>query len=270
MVASQPGDDRLDLHLARLDPGPELARPEFAVSLGALSQQLRDERLRDATWRELRRPTSRMRSRRVRWTVLGLILAVAVAFGAAPAAAAVSRLLAHTGLFGTNFSTTRAGAQGGSDGDKSEWIDLKATDAGKALAALYPSYLILPHGVTKDDAIETIIRLNSASVSQGDAGQSTEVVEQAVGIHETYEFFADCSWYSAWLKADSLGDSAALAADSHGLATAAGFPALASTSRDVTTRLAMFAKYAASGNRAEVEEASKELDCSVMLKGLHK
>ncbi|HEX4442256.1 MAG TPA: hypothetical protein VHZ81_01675 [Galbitalea sp.] len=267
MAASQLEDDGLDVDLVRLDPAPALSRPEFAASLGALSERLRDEQLRDTTWRELRRPTSRMRSRRIRWTVLGLILAVAVAFGAAPAAAAVSRLLAHTGLFGTNFSTTRAGAQGGTDGDKSEWIDLKATDAGKALAALYPSYLVLPRGVTKVDAIETIIRLNSASVSQGDAGRSTEVVEQAVGIHESYEFFANCAWYSAWLTADSSGDSTSLAADSAGLTTAARFPALASTSPDVTKRLVTFATDAASGNRADIEEASKELDCTEMLKG---
>jgi hypothetical protein len=196
-----------------------------------------------------------------------LFVALTITFGAVPATAAVNHWLARTGLFGANFSATKSTATRDSESDTSEWIGMNATDTNKTLAALYPSYLTLPAAITKDDAIRSIIRLNTASVNSGDS-RGSRVLEQTVGVHESYEFFANCAWYSDWLSADAADDSSRLSVDVDGLQTAAQFPALAAMSPEVTTRLIMFAKDAASGSRADVVEGSKELDCGDFLKGL--
>lgn len=263
-------DEQLDGALATLDYAPAVWTPELVRGVDALASALRDEGTREITWRQLRRPTARDRVRRARWSVLGIIAVLVAGFGAAPATASVSQWLAHTGLFGTNFSHTKAGATAGTGGDTSEWIGLDATDANKALAGLYPGYLVLPAAVTRDDAIRTIIRLNVESLSSGDAASATHVEEQATGIRETYEFFANCAWYSDWLSAKSAGDAARLSTDTAGISTAAGFPALASSSPEVTTRLTMFAKDAVVGNRGDIVEAATELGCSGFLRGLHR
>jgi hypothetical protein len=268
MTLTPASTDPLDQLLVDLDPVHSFESQEITESLDALALSLRDPRTRDLVRAQLRRTTPRQRSRRVRWTVIGLVVALTATVGGIPAAAAVSSWLAHTGTFGANRSTTKSGATTDTESDTSEWIGLNASDTNKTLAALYPSYLTLPAGITKGDAIRTIIRLNTASLGSGNPNNG-QVIEQSVGIKQTYEVFANCAWYADWLTANTASDTARLARDTAGITTAANFPATAGESPEMTTRLRMYAKLAPKGNRADIERASKELECADFMKGLN-
>jgi hypothetical protein len=252
-------DQRLDRELAGLDLAPLLHDAEIVSSLAALTVALEDADARAAVERTLKQATPRQHKRRIRWTVIGLIAVIVGVFGGVPAAAAVELWLAHTGLYGP--VTTES--------DNSEWIGLNASDSDKALASLYPSYLVLPDGVTKDQVISAIIRLNTASVSSGNP-DNAHVIAQTTGIHETYEFLGNCVWYSAWISADEAHDQAKLAAANAGVETAANYPALAKQSPTVTTRLNVIARGAAAGNAALVKQGYAEGDCAAFAKALGK
>ena len=248
--------DPLDAALSELDPSRTLMTPPVSKELFTLAFALEDEKTRVSVEALLRRTTPRQRSRRIRWTILGLVAALAVGFGAAPATAAVQHWLAHTDQFGPKTT----------ESDTSEWIGLNASDSNKALAALYPSYLVLPPTVTKDDVIRIMLKQNAASVLSGNP-DGDRVVEQVTGVHESYEFIANCAWYGDWLAADDAGDQARKASASLGLTQAANFPALAAQSPSITVRLQRFAAGATKGDRASVVEGRTEANCVALGKG---
>jgi hypothetical protein len=243
--------DPLDLELAGLDSSAARLTPTVSDRLSELVAKLEDDATRGSVVDVLKKATPRQRSRRIRWTIIGVIAALVAGVGAAPATAAVERWLAHTGQFGPKTT----------ESDTSEWIGLNAPDSNKALAALYPSYLVLPPTVTKNDVIRIMLIRNSASVKSGNP-EGGHVVEQVTGVHESYEFIAICAWYGDWLAADDVVDKSRLAAATAGLQTAANFPAIASASPSITVRLQRFAAGAAAGDRASVEEGYKEPGCS--------
>jgi hypothetical protein len=251
--------DPLDVALAQLDPSPTLIRQSVSQELDALAFELGDEQTRAQVEVMLRRTTPRQHSRRIRWTILGLVAALAVGIGAAPAAAAVQQWLAHTGQQGPKTT----------ESDNSEWIGLNASDSNKALAALYPRYLVLPSTVSKDEVIRIMLKNNAASVKSGNPN-GDHVVEQATGVHESYEFIAICAWYGYWLAAADSGDKARLSTATAGVNEAANFPALASQSPSITVRLQRFAAGAAAGDRASVVEGYTEANCSSLGKGFGK
>jgi hypothetical protein len=268
-MTTMPADDqRLDRLLAALDPGGSLSTPAISRPLDELALRLEREDVRDEVTRELAHPTSRTRSRRVRWTIAGLLVVILGVFGGIPAASAVSAWLAHTHTYGANFSPTKSGATRSSDSDSSEWLGLNAPDINKALATLYPSYLVMPSGVTKDDAIRTIIRLNKVSVSTDGSGTS-HVYGQVTLVRETYESFAECAWYGDWLTADTAGDTSRLQTDDAGLAVAAVFPATVAASPTITPFAKMLARGAAAGDRADVEKGYQADACADFMKGLN-
>jgi hypothetical protein len=267
MTTSPIEDERLDRLLAELDPGRSFATTAVAIPLEALALRLENPDARNEAETELRRPNRRTRVRRIRWTIAGLLVVILGVFGGIPAAAAVEQWLAHTHLYGANFSTTRSDATSDSEADDSEWIGLNAPDVNKALASLYPSYLVFPKGITKDDAIRTIIGLNKSSIASDQAG-AAHVLGQVSLVHETYESFATCAWYGDWLIADSAQDNARLQADDAGLATAVEFPATAQASPTIIPFERKLAEGAANGSRADVEKGYQADACADFMKGL--
>ena len=267
MTTTPIDDERLDRILAGLDPARQFAAPALREPLEQLASLLENANTRQQLTRELARPTSRTKTRRIGWGIFGLLVIVFGAWGAVPAASAIEQWLAHTHTFGANFSPTKLGATTNTESDSSEWIGLNASGINQALAGLYPSYLKFPAGITKDDAIRTIIRLNKASVASDDAGEA-HVIAQATLIHETYEAFSTCAWYGDWLTADTSHDTARLAIDNAGIEAAVYYPATLHQSPTIIPYQKKWADEAAAGDRAAIEKGYSANACSGFMEGL--
>ena len=260
-------DERLDRMLAGLDPAGRFAAPAIREPLHELVGRLENTETRQRLTRELSRPTSRTKARRIGWGIFGILVIVFGASGAVPAASAIEQWLAHTHTFGANFSPTKSGATTNSESDSSEWIGLDASGVNKALAGLYPSYLRFPAGITKDDAIRTIVRLNESSVASDGAGEA-HVIAQSTLIHETYEAFSTCAWYGDWLTADSDHDTARLAVDNAGIEAAVYYPATLHQSPTIIPYQKKWADEGAAGDRAAIEKGYRANACSGFMEGL--
>ncbi|TPW76721.1 hypothetical protein [Schumannella sp. 10F1B-5-1] len=166
-------DDELDARLTRtrreIDPSDGLVTGVAAASV---------------------RRRGRARRRRLAWG--GGIAALALLLGGvtAPAAAdAIRQFLAQTGQT----------CSGGECGEGSEVIDLNAPDVDEYAASLYPDYVPVPPGTTRDAIIQQVS-------SEADLNRAPGLTTES-GFVMQYEIAGYCGWVGDWLAAEKKHDT---------------------------------------------------------------
>ncbi|TPW77708.1 hypothetical protein [Schumannella soli] len=219
-------DDRLDARLAR-------TRREIAAS---------DDLVTDIAAASARR-RSATRRRRLTWG--GGITALALLLGGvtAPAAAdAIRHFLAQTGQV----------CGGGECGPSSEVIDLSAPDVSEYAASLYPDYVPVPPGTTRDE----IIREVSSQYDEPVQGVTTE--SDFVGV---YEIAGYCGWVGEWITADEKHDAKRRAAATKVIVDSLQWPNI--NGGDAGEINALVAKAAQSGDDEGLRFAAQTYACPI-------
>lgn len=170
----------MSLTEAELDA--RLARADRAAGLWV------DAGVLDALALDLQRE-ARGRRRRRRLVALGAGGALLVGALTAPAAADGIRFLAQTGEY------VAVGDEAGE-----EFIDWTAPDIGDYIATLYPDYLTLPPGMSREGLIDELV----AGITAVE-----EPTTSSDGFFVSgFEQLAHCGWIDEWLAADDAGDMA--------------------------------------------------------------
>lgn len=196
------------------------------------------------------------RARRARRAIVGALLLIVAGAIASPAAAGA--WLARTGDVGTPST-------GSTEVDGSEWIDLQATDAQDFIKASYPSYLILPDGLSRDAAIADVSRLFRRLGVESDEGARA----QESMIVFTYEDFAMCAWAEEWLDGYAADDSHRTRVAADWLSNPENYPMfVALDGGGVLDAVNRFAAAARTGDVAGVRELREMEGCKSHLAGV--
>ena len=182
------------------------------------------------------REVARARRSRTRVVIAGgLVLGLAAAGAAAPAAAGVVRaFLAQADWF------PRAGGEVLPD---SEWVDTSAPDLRDYLENTYPDDLPLAPGQNRASLIDQVAEIH----------QTNPGLTQQVSLRRSFERLVHEAWIAEWIDADAVGDArrAEIAADV--LAEAPDWPAFVATDGGgITDRMRDLAAAAADGDSATV------------------
>jgi hypothetical protein len=156
----------------------------------------------------------RTRRRRPAW----LVALVAVFTIAVPATAVAGGLGARTGIFGSPVPGDDSDTTG-FDYDGSEWLDLGASDLGQVVASVYPEWLPLAPGVTRE---QMIARVTAQMTQSGAMAQETVV-------SRSYESVAYQDWIDDWIRAHARGDADAQGRAAQVLLDAPSWPATVAT-----------------------------------------
>jgi hypothetical protein len=132
----------------------------------------------------------------------------------------------------------------------SEMVDLSAPDLPEYIASLYPEWLPLAPGVTREQLVADVVG----------ADLPEEGFTQEVGFRERFESLAYCGWVDAWLTADDPAvTSAAIAV----MRDAIDWPAFTATDGGGRREyLTVYAMAAESGDRDGVQFAAWQYGCS--------
>ena len=207
----------------------------MADEVANLVDLLADETVRAG----LSRPRAWWRRRPLLGAAAGVLLA-ACAVGV-PAAAI--DWMAHTGIFGGQ----------GTEVDKSEWIGIDASDAPDAIRDLYPTWMPLPAGDSRQDAERTVNALYGRSVQEAQAESPGHVLTQETDIKRMFESYGRCAWYRAWVEADSRHDEKSRDLASRRIGEAVEWPATVSTDGGgVVDHLRAVAEAASAGDSSAV------------------
>ncbi len=182
------------------------------------------------------------RMRRRRWSVWAVALTAIFAVGV-PAGAVASGFAARTGWFGSPNPVDVASADSedsvNTESDGTEWLDLGAADLSEVVASLYPEWLPLAPGITREELVNRVIEQMAG----------TEGLAQETYVRKAFEYAAYRDWIGAWITASNEGDTAAQAAAAAVLVDAAGWPATVSTDGGgITDGMRAFAARIAGGD----------------------
>jgi len=220
--------DELDTRLARLN------------SEAHVSPQVLDE---------LARSTRDVAASTVRRRLVGGVTAALLVFGAgavaAPAAAdAVRDFLAQTG---------RPIGSGTEIIPDSEWIDLGAPDLREYVESIYPEYVVLAPGQTREGAIDVVV--NMWAQRNGET--------QAVGLQRTVETLAFCGWTNEWISAREDDDPGRAQTAAEMMLLTTTWPAVIATDGGgIVEDQLSYANAALAGNRAGVSPGLTANGCS--------
>lgn len=174
--------------------------------------------------RETKAPA--VRRRNFRRVVFAGVLAAVLAFGAATPAVAgvVNHFLAQTGWVGASPNPPKAdviktqNSEGSTEADRSEWIDVTASDFVPFSVSVFPSEITLPPAYSIDKFASVVAAAQKQSFPGGG-------VIQVTGIQANYETVARCVWIAEWLAADERHDAVSAADAAKTLTASATWPA---------------------------------------------
>ncbi|MFT3797281.1 hypothetical protein [Microbacterium sp.] len=192
-------------------------------------------------------------ARPVRRPHRGKILVAAVAaivVVGVPAGAVATGFAARTGWFGSpNPGDDRGSAVSTEHDVNSEWIDLGASDLDEVVASVYPEWMPLAPGVTREDLTARVVAIMTA-----DGAVAPELL-----LRRTFESESYSDWLGAWIAADGAGDAAAREAAARVIGAASDWPALVATDGGgVTDSMRAFAERIEDGD-AEAAQAMAQL-----------
>jgi len=218
----------LDSRLARLsrsvDVGPEV--------LDVLAISTRDV------------ARSTLRHRLIAGVTAGLLVLGAGAVAAPAAADAVREFLAQTG---------RPIGSGSEVIPDSEWIDLGAPDLRQYVESIYPEYVLLAPGQTRESAIDVVVEM------WGQRNGET----QAVGLQRTVETLAFCGWTTEWISAREDDDPGRAKTAAEMMLLTTTWPAVIATDGGgIVDDQRGYANAAIAGDRAGVSPALTANGCS--------
>jgi len=137
--------------------------------------------------------------------------------------------------------------------EDSPWVDPAASDFPDFVESIYPDYLVLAPGWSREQVVEAVV--GAAANSDG--------LSQAIGYQYQMEVVASCGWAAEWLAADAVDDESRLTAASRALAETVDWPALAAVDGGgVTDMQRAFADAAAAGDREAVSSWMQGIACS--------
>ncbi|GAA3656165.1 hypothetical protein [Microbacterium marinilacus] len=192
------------------------------------------------------RPHRPPRRRRVFWAAA---LAALVVVGV-PVGAVATGFAARTGWFGSPNPGDDRGSFFSTESDDTEWLDLGADDLPDVVASLYPEWLPLAPGVTREALTARVV----------DALAHDDALAQETLVRRTFESEAYRDWIGAWIAAHDAGDAAARARATEVLGEAAGWPAMVATDGGgVTDTMHAFARRVATGD-AEAAQALAQIE----------
>lgn len=230
MNTSTMSDDELSAALRAADPAS-------SVALSA-----------DDAVRAVRRAHTGRRPRR--WMLLSAGLAALLVVGV-PAGAFASGLLARTGWFGSPNPGDDRGTCISTEHDcDDEWIDLGASDLDEVVKSVYPEWMPLAPGVTREDLTARVVAVMAA-----DDALAPERL-----LRRTFESESYKDWLDAWITAHDGGDRAAQDAASRVITEASDWPTLVATDGGgVTDVMRAFARRIAAGD-GEAAQAAAQLE----------
>lgn len=154
-----------------------------------------------------------------RWRILTMSLAALLVVGV-PAGAFASGLLARTGWFGSpNPGDDRSTCTSTEYDCTSEWIDLSAPDLEDVVRSVYPEWMPLAPGVTREELTARVVAIMAA-----DNALAPERL-----LRRTFESESYKDWLGAWIKAHDSGDVATQEAASRVITEASEWPTLVAT-----------------------------------------
>lgn len=167
--------------------------------------------------RAVRRARTDKKARR--WLLVSTGIAALLVVGV-PAGAYASGVLARTGWFGSpNPGDDRASCVSTEHDCNDEWIDLGAPDLDTVVASVYPEWMPLAPGVTREDLTARVI-----AIMTGDNAFAPERL-----IRRTFESESYKDWLGAWIAAHESGDVAGQDAASRVITEASTWPTLVAT-----------------------------------------
>jgi len=168
-------------------------------------------------------------------TGLAAVLVVGV-----PAGALASGFLARTGWFGSPNPGDDRGTCTSTEYDcNSEWIDLSAPDLDEVVKSVYPEWMPLAPGVTREDLTARVVAIMTA-----DNALAPERL-----LRRTFESESYKDWLGAWIAAHDSGDVLAQEAASRVITEASDWPTLVATDGGgVTDIMRAYAERIAAGD----------------------
>ncbi|UIN31182.1 hypothetical protein [Microbacterium binotii] len=168
-------------------------------------------------------------------TSLAAVLVVGV-----PAGALASGLVARTGWFGSPNPGDDRGSCTSTEYDcNSEWIDLSAPDLDEVVESVYPEWMPLAPGVTREDLTGRVVVIMTA-----DNALAPERL-----LRRTFESESYKDWLGAWIAAHDRGDAVAQEAASRVITEASDWPTLVATDGGgVTDIMRAYAERIAAGD----------------------
>lgn len=192
------------------------------------------------------RPSRPMRRR---WAIWATAFAAVVVVGI-PAGAVATGFAARTGWFGSPNPGDDRETFVSTESDDTEWLNLDADDLPEVVASLYPKWLPLAPGVTR----ETLTARVSGTMAQ------MEGLAQETLVRKTYEYEAYRDWIGAWIAAHDSGDASAEATAADFLKDAAGWPAMVETDGGGVTDVMRAFAARISGGDAEAAQALAQIE----------
>ncbi|SDQ55087.1 hypothetical protein [Microbacterium sp. cf332] len=193
---------------------------------------------------------ARPERRRPRWAMIAAAIAAVIVVGV-PAGAAATGFMAQTGWFGSpnpGDHRDRCIDGGVTEYDcDDEWIDLSAPDLDEVVASVYPTWMPLAPGVTREDLTARVVTISSR-----------DALTPVTSLRRAYESESYKDWLTAWIAANDGGDTAAQETASRVIAEAAGWPALVATDGGgITDIMRAFAERIAAGDREAAQAAAE-------------
>ena len=137
--------------------------------------------------------------------------------------------------------------------EDSPWVDPAASDFPDFVESIYPDYLVLAPGWSREQVVEAVV--GAAANSDG--------LSQAIGYQYQMEVVASCGWAAEWLAADAEDDQSRLSAASLALAETVDWPALAAVDGGgVTDVQRALAEGASAGDHWAVTSWMQGMACS--------
>lgn len=226
--------DDLDKRLKALDRAPAIA----STTLDDLASAVQREARASRRWR-------------VRVIGASAVLALAGGIVAAPAAAdAVRSFLAQS-----DWNPE----PGGEILPDSEWVEVGAPDLEEYVDSIYPDYLELAPGQTREQIVSAV-----AGLWDGQKG-----LTQEVGLRLEMEIGVFCGWANEWTAAHSAGDEPRAAVAIDGMLLTTTWPAQAATNAGgIVERQIEIVGYASAGDVESFQFGVAQNNCSFVTPAL--
>ena len=190
---------------------------------------------------------ARPASTRRRWTLWAGALAAIVVIGV-PVGAVGSGFMARTGWFGSPNPGDDRGTFESTETDGSEILDLGASDLPEVIVSLYPEWMPLAPGVTREDLTARVV-----AIMTHDNAYGSETLARRTFESESYK-----DWVGAWITAHESGDSATQERAAAVLLQATEWPAIVATDGGgITDVMRVYAERIAAGD-SEAAQALAE------------
>jgi hypothetical protein len=225
-------------------------QPDGDDKSARLSSQAEPTELDSAMYRRLirgARGEARSRSRR-RFAAgaIAVLVAGAASVAAAPAVAStIQHFFALTGAHCPEDSTEC--------GDGDAQVDLSQPDLSPYIVSLYPEYLTLPPGLTRDDLIRQVQELNPPMEN---------ATTFDINIVGTYEEIVYCGWVDDWNEAEAAGRTSDVAIATSAIEGALDWHGPLTQSADGIKARQIFATAAAELDAEGMQVAAQFFHCS--------